>query len=109
MNKGTEHFSIRYAELDIDKYKLENYKHLFMLKSVQVMHDADLAYDNIYRKCSQNATSKESLLSCLAQEEKLSISHPECFNQSVYRQNVLKAIADIRLQLATGLLDHLYL
>jgi hypothetical protein len=109
MNKGPEYFSKLYRELDMDKYKLEKYKELFMLASFQGMYDADLAYSEIYLKCSQNVGSKESLLNCLDQEEKLLIRHPECFDQFIYRQNVLKAIAEIRFQVLTGALDHCYL
>ena len=108
IHKGSEHFLKLYDELDIDKYKLESYKELFMLASFQAMHDADLAYDNIYRKCAQNAWSKERLLICLIEEEQLAIKHPDCFDNHTYREHVLKVIAEIRHQVKTGALDYLY-
>jgi hypothetical protein len=79
-----------------------------MLGSFQAMHDADLAYDEIYRKCAQNATTKESLFRCLEQEEQLSIKHPESFDDLTYRRHLLKAIAEIRQHLKSGTLDYLY-
>ena len=109
MYKGPEHFSKLYNELDIDKYKLDKYKELFMLGSFQAMHDADLAYNEIYHKCAQNARSKESLLRCLEEEEQLSIKHPQSFDDFTYRYHLLKAIAEIREQLRSGALDYLYL
>ncbi|MFI5162616.1 MAG: hypothetical protein ACHQHN_15160 [Sphingobacteriales bacterium] len=109
INRGLEYFSKLYNELDIEKYKLEKYKELFMLGSFKAMHDADLAYNEIYHKCAQNAWSKESLLRCLEEEEQLSFKHPESFDNFTYRYHVLKAITEIRLQLQSGNLDHLYL
>lgn len=50
-NKASEYFIKLYQELDIGKYKLEKYGELFMLGSFQAMHDADLAYNDIYCKC----------------------------------------------------------
>jgi hypothetical protein len=72
------------------------------------MHDADLAYNDIYLKCSQSASSKESLVCCLDQEEQLCYKHPDCFDNNRYRQNILKASSEIRHQLAIGSLDFLF-
>jgi hypothetical protein len=109
MHKGSEYFLKLHNELDIDKYNLEKYKELFMLGSFQAMHDADLAYNEIYHKCAQNAWSKESLLLCLDQEEHLSIKHPQSFDDFTYHNHLLKAIAEIRQQIKSGGLDYLYL
>jgi len=106
--KASEHFIKLYNELDMDKYKIEKYKELFKLSSFQVMHDSDLAYYEVYLKCSQNASSKESLLSCLDQEEKLSYRHPQSFDNITYRKNLVKAIAEVEHQLKSGTLDYLF-
>jgi hypothetical protein len=108
VSKASEFFLKLNSELDIDKYKLEKYKDLFMLGSFQVMHDTDLAYHNIYMKCAQYGVSKDSLINCLEQEEKLPTNNQECFDSNIYRQNVLKVIAEIKYQLATGALDYLF-
>ena len=107
--KASEYFIKLSAELDMEKYKLQKYNELFMLSSCQVMHDSDLAYNDIYIKCSQNASSKDSLLSCLDQEEQLSYKHPDCFDNNTYRQNLLKVSSEIKHQLASGSLDFLFL
>jgi len=109
IHKGPEYFSKLYVELDIDKYKLDKYKELFMLGSFQAMHDADLAYNEIYHKCAQNAWSKESLIRCLDEEQQLAVKHPESFDDFTYRYHLLKAISELKLQLQSGALDHLYL
>jgi hypothetical protein len=109
LNKASAYFIKLYQELDIDKYKLEKYRELFMMGSFQVMHDADLAYNDIYFKCARNAQSKESLLWCLEQEKKLSIRHPDCFDNHTYRLNIIKAIAEIKMHILGGDLDYLYM
>ena len=109
LNKASEYFLKLQQELDFGKYKREKYGDLFMMGSFQAMHDADLAYNDIYLKCAQNARSKESLLWCLEQEEKLSIKHPDCFDNNTYRLNVVKAIAEIKLYIERGDFDHLYM
>jgi hypothetical protein len=109
LNKASEYFLKLQRELNFDKYKLEKYGELFMLGSFQSMHDADLAYNNIYFKCAQNAQSKESLLWCLEQEEKLSIKHSDCFNNDTYRMNIIKAIGEIKIHILGGDLDYLYM
>ena len=48
LNKASDYFLKLQQELDIEKYKLDKYKDLFMLGSFQAMHDADLAYNDIY-------------------------------------------------------------
>jgi hypothetical protein len=107
-SKASEFFLKLNNELDIDKYKLEKYKDLFMLGSFQVMHDADLAYHNIYIRCAQYGVSKDSLFNCLEQEEKFPSHNSECFDNNIYRENVLKVIAEIKHQLAAGALDYLF-
>lgn len=107
-HKASEYFRKLHLELDIEKYKLAKYQELFMLASFQVMHDADLAYNGIYYKCSKNAWSKQALLDCLEQEERLSTKHPDCFDGLIYRQQTLKAINEIRQKLTSGALDYLY-
>jgi hypothetical protein len=109
VNKASEYFLKLQMEVDIDKYKLDKYEELFMLGSFQAMHDADLAYHDVYRKCAQHGHSKDSLLSCLDQEEKLSIKHPDCFDHHTYRLNVMKAIAELKVHILSGKLDHLYM
>ena len=109
LNKASEYFLKLQRELDIGKYKLEKYGELFMLGSFQAMHDADLAYNDIYFKCSQNAQSKENLLWCLEQEEKLSIKHPDCFDNNTYRLNIVKAVAEVKMHILSGDLDYLYM
>jgi hypothetical protein len=109
LNKASEYFKKLHHELDIDKYKLDKYRELFMLGSFQVMHDADLAYNDIYLKCAANAQSKESLLQCLEQEEKLLMKKPESFDGNVYRLNIAKCIAEIKMHILNGDLDYLYM
>jgi hypothetical protein len=106
--KASEYFLRLYRELDMEKYKLDKYKELFVLASFQVMHDADLAYHEVYHKCAQNAWPKKSLLDCLEQQEKYPVSHPECFSGTTFRQHMLKVINEIRKQLKSGALDYLY-
>lgn len=106
--KASQYFLKLYAELDMSKYKLEKYRELFRLASFQEMHDADLAYFDIYQKCSQNASTKESVLLCLAQEEVLSLKNPHSFDDHTYRKHVLKAISEIRDHIKKGDLDYLY-
>ncbi len=107
-HKASTYFSKMYAELDLEKYKLAKYQELFKLSSFQAMHDADLAYHNIYRRCAENANSKENLLNCLEQEERFLTQHPNAFNADTYRQHTLKAIIEIREHLKSGALDYLY-
>ncbi|MFB9842939.1 hypothetical protein [Mucilaginibacter ginsenosidivorans] len=107
--KASEYFIKLSAELDLEKYKLQKYKELFMLASFQLMHDADLAYYDIYTKCSKNASSKDSLLSCLEQEEQLSYKNPDCFDNNTYRQSLLKVASEIKHQLVSGSLDFLFM
>jgi hypothetical protein len=109
LNKASEYFQKLQRELDVEKYKLEKYRELFMLGSFQAMHDADLAYNDIYFKCAQNGHSKENLMWCLEQEEKLSIKHPDCFDNNTYRLNIIKAIAEIKMHILNGELDYLYM
>jgi len=108
LNRASEYFHKQQQELDIEKYKLDKYKELFMLGSFQAMHDADLAYSDIYLKCSKNAQSKENLLRCLEEEEKLTISNPESFDNLVYRKAIMKAIAEVKMHILAGGLDFLY-
>jgi len=109
LNKASEYFLKLQQELDIGKYKLDKYKELFMLGSFQAMHDADLAYHTVYQKCALNAQTKANLLVCLYEEEKLSISHPECFDGSIYRTSMMKAIAEVKMHVLAGELDFLYI
>ena len=106
--KASEYFLKMRNDLDIEKYKLAKYQELFKLTSFQAMHDADLAYHQIYRKCSENAGSKQDLLNCLEQEERFLPKHPEAFNHDIYRKHALNAISEIRDHLMNGQLDHLY-
>ncbi len=106
--KAPEFFTKLADELDMDKYNLQKYKELFMLSSFQAMYDTDLAYNDIYLKCARNAQSKGTLLNCLNQEEKLTFKHPDCFDNFIFRQNMLKAVGDIKRQLLAGSLDYLF-
>jgi hypothetical protein len=106
--KASDYFLKMCSDLDIEKYKLEKYQDLFRLSSFQAMHDADLAYHAIYRKCSENAASKQTVLSCLEQEERFLTRHPTAFNQDIFRRHALNAISEIRDHLKNGDLDHLY-
>jgi len=106
--KAFEYFTRLANELDLDKYNLPKYKELFMLSSFQAMYDADLAFHHVYIKCSQNAYSKETLLSCLAAEEVSFFKHPDCFDNFTFRQNLLHKISDIRHQLISGSLQYLF-
>ncbi|MGZ3763586.1 MAG: hypothetical protein ACXVB0_21400 [Mucilaginibacter sp.] len=108
LKKAASYFLKMYNELDLEKYKLAKYQELFKLSSFQNMHDADLAYYTVYNRCAENAQSKESLLNCLAQEEKFSTKHPDAFSAEVYREQMLKAIKEITHQIKTGNLDYLY-
>jgi len=109
IQKAPEYFLKLDKQLDIEKYKLEKYKDLFMLASFQAMHDSDLAYHTIYYKCAQNAETKQSLLNYLEQEERFSEKNPGCFDHFNYRQQALKAISEIKQQIKSGALDFLYL
>jgi hypothetical protein len=108
LKKVPNYFSMMRSELDLDKYKLAKYQELFKLASFQNMHDADLAYYNVYKKCAENAGTKESLIYFLEQEEKLFANHRDAFNPDVYNMHTLKAISEIKHQLKNGVLDHLY-
>src|SRR5665213_1022616 len=94
--KAANYFTKMHSELDLEKYKLDKYQELFKLSSFQAMHDADLAYHHIYSKCAVGAHSKESVLNCLAQEERFLTRHPNAFNADNYRLHTLKAINEIR-------------
>src|SRR6202012_1185434 len=94
LTKAAGYFNKLLQEIDIEKYKLDKYKELFMLGSFQAMFDADLAYHDIYKKCAQNAQSKSGLLLSLHEEEKLPLGNPECFDSKVYRQSITNAIAE---------------
>ena len=111
-NKGSQkaflYFSKMRADLDLEKYQLPKYQDLFLLSSFKSMHDADLAYHNIYDKCAENSHSKEQLLNCLQQEEKFSIKHPKAFDADNYRRHSLNAISELQQQLTSGAFDHLY-
>lgn len=106
--KASEYFMKLAEELDMEKYNLQKYKELFMLSSFQSMHDTDLAYNDIYLKCARNAQSKGALLNCLNQEESLTFKHPDCFDNFIFRQNLVKAAGDIKRQLLAGSLDYLF-
>lgn len=106
--KALEYFTKLTSELDMDKYNLQKYKELFMLHSFQAMYDTDLAYYHLYTKCSQNAYSKETLLNCLNIEEKITTRHPDCFDNLIFRKNLLAAIADVKRRLSSGTLDYLF-
>lgn len=106
--KAAAYFSKMHSELNIEKYKLDKYRELFALASFQNMHDADLAYFYIYHKCADNAQSKKHLLHCLEQEEKLLITHPDAIDADTYHLHTLNAINDIKQQIKSGLIDHLY-
>ena len=108
LKKASEYFVKMHRDLDIEKYKLAKYQELFKLSSFQAMHDADLAYHNIYHRCSENATSKQALLNCLEQEEKFLPKHPDAFNHEIYRKHALNAISEVRDHLENGQLDYLY-
>ncbi|HVW14091.1 MAG TPA: hypothetical protein VHB54_09720 [Mucilaginibacter sp.] len=108
LHKAAEYFRKLDEELDLEKYKLDKYKELFMLASFQTMHDADMAYHYVYQRCALNSSSKETLLCCLEAEARSGLSEPGCFDRNVYRQHVLKAISEIRKQLTSGVLDYLY-
>jgi hypothetical protein len=108
MKKASDYFFKIHSDIDIEKYKLDKYQELFNLSSFQAMHDADLAYHAIYRKCAENAQSKESLFNCLDQEEKFLSLHENAFNADTYRMHQLKAISEVREYLKSGSLDHLY-
>jgi hypothetical protein len=108
LTKASDYFSKMYSDLDLEKYKLDKYQDLFRLSSFQAMHDADLAYHSIYRKCSENANSKQSLLNCLDQEERFLPTNHQAFNQDTYRRHALNAISEIRDHLKNGDLNHLY-
>jgi hypothetical protein len=109
LNKAPEYFLKLLQEIDIEKYKLDKYKELFMLGSFQAMYDTDLAYNCIYQKCVQNAQSKSSLLLCLHEEEKLPVGNPECFDNNIYRQGIIKAIAEVKTHILAGELDYLFI
>ena len=64
--KAADYFTKMHVELDLEKYKLDKYQELFKLSSFQAMHDADLAYHQVYCKCAVDAHSKEGVLNCLA-------------------------------------------
>jgi len=106
--KATAYFYKMHSELDLEKYKLDKYQELFKLTSFQNMHDADLAYHNIYFKCAENARTKEALLNCLEQEERLLIKHLSAFNPDTYQTHALNAINEIKQLLKSGSMDHLY-
>ena len=108
LRKATQYFLKMNSELDLEKYKLAKYQELFKMTSFQAMHDADLAYHNIYHKCAESSYSKDGLLDCLAQEERFLTKHPEAFNHDNYRKHALSAISEIREHLNTGKLDHLF-
>jgi hypothetical protein len=106
--KAADYFTKMHIELDLEKYKLDKYQELFKLSSFQAMHDADLAYHQIYSKCAVDAHSKESILDCLAQEELFLTIHPNAFNADNYRLHALKVISEIRQHVKSGSLDHLF-
>jgi hypothetical protein len=108
ISKASDYFLKMYSELDLQKYKLAKYQELFKMSSFRAMHDADLAYYNVYSRCAENAGSKENLLYCLDQEERFLTQHPEAFDAGTYRMHLLKAINEIREHLKNGSLDHLY-
>ena len=109
LNRSSDYFLKLQQELDIEKYKMDKYKELFMLGSFQAMHDADLAYHTIYRKCAQNSQTKANLLLCLIEEEKLPVSNPECFDGDIYRKSMMKAIMEVKMHILAGELDYLYI
>ncbi|HTD99223.1 MAG TPA: hypothetical protein VK668_08030 [Mucilaginibacter sp.] len=106
--KSSVFFLKLHSELDLEKYKLAKYQELFKLSSFQSMHDADLAYHKIYRKCAENSWTKETLLHCLEEEEKFIIKHPDAFDADTFKQHTLNAIKEIKHQLKSGALDYLY-
>lgn len=107
--KCADYFLKLHSELDLEKYKLHKYKELFKLSSFQNMHDADLAYHKIYRKCAENAYTKESLRHCLEEEERFMEKHPDAFDGDIYKQHALQVIHEIKHQLDSGILDYLYI
>jgi hypothetical protein len=106
--RASAYFSKMHNELDLEKYKLEKYQELIKLASFQNMHDTDLAYFHIYDKCAKNAVSRQNLLNCLDEEERLLTRHPDAYNPDAYRQHVLKLISELKQQLNTGALDYLF-
>jgi len=106
--RASGYFSKMHSELDLEKYKLEKYQELIKLTSFQNMHDTDLAYHQIYNTCAQNAATKQALLSCLDQEEKLLTAHPNAFDHDIYRKQALKLIGELKHQLNAGTLDYLF-
>lgn len=106
--RASGYFSKMHSELDLEKYKLEKYQELIKLASFQNMHDTDLAYYHIYNTCAKNAATRQCLLNCLEQEEKLLTKHPDAFNHNAYKQCALKLISELKHQLNTGALDYLF-
>jgi len=108
LKKSAQYFTKLYTELNLDKYKLQKDKKLFELISFQNMHDADLAYHDVYVKCAASAWSKQSLLRCLEQELTLAIKNPAAFNADIYKQHFTIAVIEVIRQLQKGLVDHLF-
>ena len=108
LHKASQHFLKMFSDLNLDKYKLDRYQELFKLASFRNMHDADLAYHDVYSRCFENADTRENLLHCLDREEKLLLCHRQAFDADIYRLHVHKAINEIRSQLDNGALEHLY-
>jgi hypothetical protein len=107
--KASDFFLKLCGELDLEKYKSDKYRELIKLSSLQHMHDADLAYHDVYHKCSENACSKTNLLNCLELEEKLLSQHPGAFDNAIYRNHVHNAIKEIKDQLNSGTLNYLFI
>lgn len=107
--KASRHFTRLCTELNIEKYQSSGYNKLFELVSFQNMHDADLAYHYIYRKCAENAWSKQSILDCLEQERKIVLKDPAAFNADKYAQTIGRAAKEIQEQLLKGDLDFLFI
>jgi len=108
LKKSVQHFTKLYTELNLDKYKLDKHKKLFELISFQNMHDADLAYYDVYVKCAASAWSKQSLIHCLEQELTSVIKNPAAFNADIYKQHFTIAVNEVMQQLQKGSVDHLF-
>ena len=106
--RAPEYFSRLHSELDMGKYSLPKYQEFINLASFQNMHDADLAYHEVYHQCAENAHSKAGLLSGLEQESKLLTQHPNAFDHDIYKKHTLNAIDEIKHQLHNGALDYLF-
>jgi hypothetical protein len=106
--RAAEYFLKMHNELDLEKYKLDKYSELIELASFQNLHDADLAYQNVYATCAKYANTRQGLLNCLEEQINLLTKHPAAFSHDAYKQETFKLITEIKKQLNTGALDYLF-